>query len=99
VVVNAVTGCGNKKANNYSELVEDLLLSYLTLGCKMRIKVQYLPSHLSEFPKYFGHICEEKGGRSHKDISDGRTLTKPLELQHDGRLRLEFDERRTKRRS
>ena len=51
---------GNKRADNYVELVEELLLlSLRDLGCRMSIKVHYLHSHLSEFPANLGNVNEE----------------------------------------
>ena len=52
---------GNKRADNYIELVEELLLSLQDLGCRMRIKVHYLHSHLSEFSANLGDVSEEQG--------------------------------------
>ena len=59
---------GNKRAKNYIELVEELLLSLQDLGCRMSIKVHYLHSHLSEFPANLGNVSEEQGERFHKDV-------------------------------
>ena len=58
----------NKRADNYIELVEKLLLSLQDLGCKMSIKVHYLHSHLSEFPANLGDVSEEQGDRFHRDV-------------------------------
>ena len=59
---------GNKRADNYIELVEELLLSLQDLGCRMSIKVHYLHSHLSEFPANLGDVSEEQGERFHQDV-------------------------------
>ena len=59
---------GNKRADNYIELVEELLLSLQDLGCQMSIKVHYLHSHLSEFPANLGDVSEEQGQRFHQDV-------------------------------
>ena len=80
---------GNKRADNYIELVEELLLSLQDLGCRMSIKVHYLHSHLSEFAANLGARRVFPSGCQ----SDGRMLSRLMELQHDGRLLLEFDER------
>ena len=68
----------NKKADNYIELVEELLLSLQNLGCRMSIKVHYLHSHLSEFPANLGHVSEEQGERFHQDV-------KVMEERYQGR--------------
>ena len=51
---------GNKRADNYIELVKELFLSLQDLGCRMSIKVHYLHSHLSEFSANLGHVNEEQ---------------------------------------
>lgn len=58
---------GNKKADNYQEIVEELLLSLQGLGYRMRIKVHYLNSHLGEFPENLGDMSEEHGKCFHED--------------------------------
>ena len=69
---------GNKRADNYTELVEELLLSLQDLGCRMSIKVHYLHSHLSEFPENLGDVSEEQGERFHQDV-------KVMEERYQGR--------------
>ena len=41
---------GNRKAENYENLIEKLLISYRKLGCNMSVKVHFLHSHLHYFP-------------------------------------------------
>lgn len=69
---------GNRKADNYREIVEELLLSFQALGCRMSIKVHYLHSHLAQFPENMGHVSEEQGERFHQDI-------KVMEERYQGR--------------
>ena len=69
---------GNKRADNYTELVEELLLSLQDLGCRMSIKVHYLHSHLSEFPENLGDVSEEQGERFHQNV-------KVMEEHYQGR--------------
>lgn len=59
---------GNHKADNYSELVENMLSSFRQLGCIMSIKVHYLHSHLDSFPDNLGDLSEEQGERFHQDL-------------------------------
>ncbi|CAM1324756.1 Uncharacterised protein r2_g3359 [Pycnogonum litorale] len=59
---------GNRKADNYQEIVEELLLSLQALGCRMSIKVHYLHSHLGKFPENLGDVSEGQGERFHQDI-------------------------------
>ena len=48
---------GNEKAENYSEIVHELVLSYSSLGCNM----SYLHSHLDFLPENMGAIYSEHG--------------------------------------
>ena len=59
---------GNKRADNYIELVEELLFSLQDLGCQMSIKVHYLHSHLNEFLANLDKVSEEQGERFHQDV-------------------------------
>ena len=49
---------GNKKAENYEEIVKELLMSLLDLRCRMSIKIHYLYSHLDSFPENLGDVSE-----------------------------------------
>jgi hypothetical protein len=60
---------GNNKADNYKELVEDLLLSYEELGCNMSLKIHFLHSHLDFFPENCEALSDEHGKRFHHDIA------------------------------
>ncbi|UYV78169.1 hypothetical protein LAZ67_16000358 [Cordylochernes scorpioides] len=64
---------GNLKAENYSNLVNELLLSYKTLGCNMSLKIHFLHSHLDFFPDNLGAVSDEHGERFHQDISSNGT--------------------------
>ena len=61
---------GNKKAENYEDLVSDLLASYEQLGCRMSLKLHFLHSHLDWFPENLGDCSDEQGERFHQDISE-----------------------------
>ena len=41
---------GNRRVQNYEELVNNLLQSYQKLGCNMSLKIHFLRSHLDFFP-------------------------------------------------
>lgn len=69
---------GKRKAENYVELVNEMLNSFKSLGCNMSIKVHYLHSHLDRFPENLGDISEEQGERFHQDI-------KTMEDRYQGR--------------
>jgi hypothetical protein len=49
-----------KKADNYIQLVEDILLHFNRLACNMSVKVHYLHSHLDRFPENLGDLSEEQ---------------------------------------
>jgi hypothetical protein len=42
---------GNIRAQNYEELVNNLLQSYKKLGCNMSLKIHFLHLHLDFFPR------------------------------------------------
>ena len=42
---------GNRRAENYEELVNNLLQSYQKLGCNMSEKIHFLHSNLNFFPR------------------------------------------------
>ncbi|KAJ4447665.1 hypothetical protein ANN_09672 [Periplaneta americana] len=60
---------GNKRDDNYTQLVTVLLQKYHQLGCKMSLKIHFLHSHLDFFPPSCGAFSDEHGGRFHHDIS------------------------------
>ncbi|XP_061443081.1 uncharacterized protein LOC133365351 isoform X1 [Rhineura floridana] len=69
---------GNHKADNYEELVQNMLANFKHLGTNMSIKVHYLHSHLDRFPDNLGDFSEEQGERFHQDI-------KVMEERYQGR--------------
>ena len=42
---------GNNKARNYTELVNNMLITFRNLGCNMSVKMHYLFSHMDWFPE------------------------------------------------
>ena len=69
---------GNKRADNYKELIKNMLDSYQALGCLMNIKLHYINSHLDMFPENLGDVSDEQGERFHQDI-------KVMEERYQGR--------------
>ena len=66
----AVNGfLGNKRAQNYEELVNKLLQSYQKLGCNMSLKIHFLHWHLEVFPENCGAVSDELGEHFHQDSS------------------------------
>ena len=70
---------GNYKADNYEQLVANLLTSYKALGCNMSLKIHFLHSHLHFFPLSSGEISDEHGERLHQDIA-------AMEKRYQGKL-------------
>jgi len=60
---------GNRRAQNYEELVNNLLQSYQKLGCNMSLKIRFLHTHLDFFPENSGAVSCEHRERFHQDIS------------------------------
>ena len=60
---------GNVRAENYKELIEDMLSLYHRLGCDMSLKIHMLHSHLDFFPNNCGMVSEEQGERFHQEIA------------------------------
>lgn len=69
---------GNTRAENYTEIVQQLLESFKMLGCNMSIKVHFLHSHLADFPQHLGAVSDEHGERFHQDL-------KIMEARYQGR--------------
>ena len=55
---------GNYKAENYCDLVQQILSSFQALECNMSVKLHFLHSHLSYLPEIVGALSEEQGKRS-----------------------------------
>ena len=66
----------NKKAENYKNLLQELLSSFEEMGCNMSNKLHYLQSHADKFPQTLGSISEEQGEKFHQDIKTMRNATK-----------------------
>ena len=60
---------GNRRAQSYEELVNNLLQSYQKLGCNMSLKIHFLHSHMDFFPENCGAVSDEHRECSHQDIS------------------------------
>jgi len=59
---------GNYRADNYTDLVENMLKAYEKMGCRMSLKMHFLHSHLDFFPENLGAVSDEHGERFHQDI-------------------------------
>lgn len=61
---------GNKRSENYIDVVKEFLEAYAEMGCRMSIKVHFLHAHLDFFPENLGQFSDEQGERFHQDIFD-----------------------------
>jgi hypothetical protein len=69
---------GNKKAENYEDMISELIENYRALGCNVSLKMHFLDSHLDFFPQNLGNVSDEHGERFHQDIST-------METRHQGK--------------
>ena len=56
---------GNRKANNFRQLVNELIQNYRDLGANISIKMHFLHSHLDNSPENCGDVSNEQGERSY----------------------------------
>ena len=59
----------NIGAENYKDLIEDVLSLYHKLGCNMSLKIHTLHSHWDFFPDNSGMVSDEHGERFHQQIA------------------------------
>jgi len=52
---------GNQKAENYGDMMADLVKSYKYMGCNLSLQVHFLDSHLDFFPEDLRALSEEHG--------------------------------------
>jgi hypothetical protein len=68
---------GNKKADDYTQLVEDVLFLFNMLGCNMSVNAHYMYRHLNRFPENLCDLSEEQGEIFYQDI-------KTMEARYQG---------------
>ena len=59
---------GNHKTENYREIVDKLVDTYKSMGCRMSLKLHVLHSHLDDFKENMGNYSEQ-GEIFHQDVS------------------------------
>jgi hypothetical protein len=64
---------GNKKAENYEDMISELIENYRALGCNTSLKMHCLDSHLDFFPQNLGNVSDEHGEGIHQDTSTMET--------------------------
>ena len=60
---------GNNKADNYKDIVENLLINFKKMKVNQSLKIHFLENHLGFFPSNLGDVSDEHGERFHQDIS------------------------------
>lgn len=60
---------GKHRANNYQEIVANLIQNYHEIGCNMSLKLHFLDSHLDFFHERLADVSDEHGERFHQDIA------------------------------
>ena len=60
---------GKYKAENFVEIVENLLQAYQQLGCGMSLQLHFLHVHLDFFPPNLGTVSDKHGERFHQGIA------------------------------
>lgn len=61
---------GNRRDEDYRNIVSRLLEAFKKQGCNMSIKIHFLFSHLDQFPVNLGDVSDEQGERFHQDLRD-----------------------------
>jgi len=82
---------GNRRAQNYEELVNNLLQSYQKVGCNMSLKTHLLHSHLDFFPREIW--CSEWWAWRmfpSRHFFNGEEISREMELCYARRLLLDF---------
>lgn len=59
---------GNKRADNYGQIVAKMIRFYGNMGVNMSLKIHFLHNHLDFFPDNMGDYSDEHGERFHQDI-------------------------------
>ena len=60
---------GNIRAENYKDLIEDMLSLYLKFGCSMSLKIHMLHSHLDFFTNNCSMVSDEHGECFYQEIA------------------------------
>jgi hypothetical protein len=79
---------GNRKAQDYDELVNNLLQRCQKLACNMSLKIHFLHSYLDIFPEKCGAVSDEHEERIH--FFNGEEISWEMELCYARRLLLDF---------
>lgn len=73
---------GNKRANNYKDIVKEMIDGYQEMGVNMSLKIHFLHNHLDFFPSNLGSFSDEHGERFHQEIADIECRYKGKQIRH-----------------
>ena len=71
---------GNHKAENYRDMVADLVKSYKAMGCNVSGQLLFLDSHLDFFSEYPWAVSEKHGEQFH--FHHGIVVPRQVESQY-----------------
>lgn len=60
---------GNERADNYRQIVAEMLSAFKELKVHMSLKIHFMHGHLDFFPDNCGDCSDEQGERFHQDIA------------------------------
>lgn len=60
---------GNKRSENYQEIVKEMISAYHEMGVNMSLKIHFLHNHLDFFSTKLNDFSDEHGERFHEDIA------------------------------
>ena len=66
----------NHRAENYIDIVENMIEAFRRLGSRMSLKLHFLHSQLEFFPDNLGAVSDEHSKRFHQDIANVETRYK-----------------------
>lgn len=61
---------GNHRADNYEQLIKNMMVGYKKLEINVTLKMHSLLCHLERFPSNLGNFSDEQGERAHQDLMD-----------------------------
>lgn len=60
---------GNKRAENYKEIIAEMMSAFRDMKVDMSLEIHFLHDHLEFFPENLGAYSDEHGERFHQDIA------------------------------
>lgn len=78
---------GNHRAENYREIIHNMLMSFECMNINMSPKIHYLHQHLDFFRENLGKISDEHGERFHQQI---KRIEQRFEGKNDEHMLAEY---------